>query len=79
MGEEVSNRKRALLRLACRRGWPAALVALLFAFGPPAALAKTDKVTIKRTTGGIPNITARSWHGAGYGYGTTSASSLTRT
>ena len=69
MGEEVSNRKRALLRLACRRGWPAALVALLFAFGPPAALAKTDKVTIKRTTGGIPNITARSWHGAGYGYG----------
>ena len=31
--------------------------------------AAAEKVTIKRTEGGIPNVTARSFHAAGYGYG----------
>ena len=35
----------------------------------PAGAAKAGKVTIKRTTGGIPNITAKNYRGAGYGYG----------
>jgi acyl-homoserine-lactone acylase len=33
------------------------------------AAAKPAKVTIKRTTGGIPNITAENLRGAGFGYG----------
>ncbi len=35
----------------------------------PAQAAKGSKVTIKRTTGGIPNITSKSFGGVGYGYG----------
>ncbi|HEX6115539.1 MAG TPA: penicillin acylase family protein [Solirubrobacterales bacterium] len=35
----------------------------------PASAAKAAKVTIKRTTGGIPNITSENYFGAGYGYG----------
>ena len=33
------------------------------------ASAKAGKVTIKRTTGGIPNIKAKNFKGVGYGYG----------
>jgi acyl-homoserine-lactone acylase len=35
----------------------------------PSSSAAAGKVTIKRTTGGIPNITAKNLRGAGYGYG----------
>jgi len=46
-------------------------VALALALGLAAtpAMAAGGKVTIKRTTGGIPNITANTLRGAGYGYG----------
>jgi acyl-homoserine-lactone acylase len=40
----------------------------LLAVVPPASNA-AGKVTINRTTGGIPNITAKNLRGAGYGYG----------
>jgi acyl-homoserine-lactone acylase len=46
-----------------------ALAALATAFAPAGAAAKTAPVTVKRTTGGIPNITAKNLRGAGYGYG----------
>jgi acyl-homoserine-lactone acylase len=51
-------------------GAAACLAALALAVGAaPAGAAKGDQVTIKRTTGGIPNITAKNYRGAGYGYG----------
>ena len=50
-----------------RRGLTA-LVALA-CLAPATPAAGQGDVTIKRTTGGIPNITADNLHGAGYGYG----------
>ena len=50
----------------------AALCAVAAAFAlaaAPAAAAKSGEVTVKRTTGGIPNITSKNLRGAGYGYG----------
>ncbi|MGI8461162.1 MAG: penicillin acylase family protein [Solirubrobacterales bacterium] len=46
-----------------------AFCALGAAFAPAGAVAKPGKVTIKRTTGGIPNITSKNFRGVGYGYG----------
>src|SRR5918998_3526078 len=47
----------------------AALVLVLCAVPAVPAVAKAAPVKIKRTTGGIPNITAKNLRGAGFGYG----------
>ena len=46
-----------------------ALVLVLCAVPVAPAAAKPAPVTIKRTTGGIPNITAKNLRGGGFGYG----------
>jgi acyl-homoserine-lactone acylase len=46
-----------------------AAAALAAALAPAGTAAKGAPVTVKRTTGGIPNITAKNYFGAGYGYG----------
>jgi acyl-homoserine-lactone acylase len=55
------HRRTTLLALA-------ALLALI-AGAPAAHAAKKPRVEIKRTAHGIPHITARDWHGVGFGYG----------